>query len=715
MWPNRINRGAVLAVAQCVFMLAVPRHVSWSSEDPGPMTSPRLVTVVADAGRFGSVEHAAAAEDSVDWWDSRSEDDDACTESFAAIELARFLSVALGPVRVSLAGLGPLPPEGQVVVVGGHAAESAGISRKRPTGGSPDAFKISSSRREGRTVVVIDGTTRTGTLAGAYAVLEELGLRFFDLGDSNVVMAEPPGVLSSLLSREESPSFATRGFWAWEPRGSTDFFLWMARNRMNIWTAAEPRAALLEKLGIRLTAGGHGIESEFLNPDSITPGERRTRFAIHPEWYGFENGKRVPGISAESGLNFCTSNHAAVAELARGLIASLQTGAMRHADIVQLWPLDGGRWCQCESCRAIGSPQDRWLRVIAEVKRELKTVGRPVTIVSPAYLETANPPERAVDPDLGRTGSEVAFFPYFRCYAHPLSDPACEVNAPIEERLRGWSAGAKRPYQGELALGEYFNVSWTKSLPFVHPRVMATDLRDWSALGIHDFFTMHVPTRLWGTWTFEHAMLARLLWNPRANVDSLISDFCAREYGPASEDMRAFYGYLEHATANLLALQDAVGSVGFGERQTLLDPSLPIFRIGHLSDAPLPVADSSTSLAGIEASLRAARSALDSGRSRTRDPRIAARLYEVNARFHYGEDMLTFWIALIRAAEAVREGRLADLRAQVAVADTAAADLREVTDLVQVAASHANARDGFEASRTTRVYRWLKALAATAR
>lgn len=685
------------------------------------------VTIVADPGRFGTIEAAAAAENSIDWWTSGGgEDADRCTECFAATELARFLPAALGiaPDRVKLTPAKSAAISGHMIFVGAKAAIPHDVPTRLQAMPEPvrlgyetDLVAAYGESFLGASVIVIEGHTRTGTLAGAYALLETLGVRFYDLGDSNAVMPAKPAEWptsypNDVLSKISGPpAYDVRGFWAWEPRGSNDFFLWMARNRMNLWTAAEPRAAFLEKLGIRLTAGGHGLESEFLDP--------ARNFAKHPEWFGFENGKRQPGIFGESGLNFCTSNSAAVAEFARGIVASLASGTMRRADVVQLWPLDGGRWCTCDACRATGGPQDRWLAVAAAVKREIASaraggrLRRDVLVMSSAYLDTSAPPTRRADEALEQPGSTVTFFPYFRCYAHALGDPACyEINRPIAARFIGWVDGGERGYRGNVAIGEYYNVSWTKSLPVVFPHVMATDLADLSNLGVREFFTMHAPTSRWGTWTLQHAMLARLLWNPRANVDSLVADFCAREYAGVGDEMRAFYAALEAATANLVALQQTVGSIGTGERIRLLDGRVPVFQLRHISEAPhAKRADTGASLVEIEQSMRDARAALDAAHARARDPHVVARLGEVDARFRYGDAMLRFWIALIRGAVAWREKQGDALASQVARADSSAAELRGITDLVQVAASHANARNGYEASGATRVYEAMRTLA----
>jgi len=135
----------------------------------------------------------------------------------------------------------------------------------------------------------------------------------------------------------------------------------MARNRLNFWTIAEPNHALLRKLGIKLTAGGHLHFDRFLNPDEEYPfnhprfqGDERkpadtyransdeysgdvngdnklTYFEAHPEWYGLVNDRRET-FKGDFGANICTSNPDAVAELSRKLVNDLARGEWSHVN-----------------------------------------------------------------------------------------------------------------------------------------------------------------------------------------------------------------------------------------------------------------------------------------------------------------------------------------------------------------------------------------------
>ena len=650
-----------------------------------PKSAPRLLTIVADPGPFRTLEEAAHAEAKVQWGDANFTDDDACTAAFAALELRRWLPEVLAGVADPIALASTMPTGGDVLVL-----------RQAPVSGTTNSrFRIQLERAGARRVITLEGGDRQGLLYGAYALLEGLGLRFHALGDSGVTRPAARGPWPEALEREESSGFATRGFWAWEARGHPEFFLWMARNRLNLWTAADTAfVPLLEKLGMRLTGGGHMIQRDFLPADRF--------FTAHPEWYGLQEGRRSPRVEGDGGDNFCTANAAARRTLSEALVEGLIAGSLRQVDVLELWPFDQGRWCQCPACAAQGPPARRWWTVAGDVAgavaraRSDGRLARPVEISVPAYLETLIPGQSARDS--AGVSRSVTFFPYFRCYAHALHDKACtELNRRLALALDEWTAHR----EGAPALGvcEYYNVSNFKSLPVLFPHVMRADFAAYRRAGVSRIEYMHVPTAAWGSWTLQNVLFAALAWNPDADVDSLMTDFCRRAYPLRAERMQVFYNQLAQATANLLALQHAAGAfASSGPGGRLSEPALPVFPLRHLREsATADTLDRAPSLDEIDHAMAAARRTLDEAAAGVSgDERM--RIADVERRFAYGEATLTLYSALIRTAMAhrARDGDAA--RRSFGVAEEAARRLRRVDDLVKVASSHANAADGLEAS-----------------
>jgi len=684
------RRGARLSLAAAIVISATfacaPR--------PVPVTA---LTIVTSPAPFASIEAAAQAESRVDWWAQDTRDGDACTRCFAATELARWLPRAfdLPPGAVRLATV--VPDTGDVIVLG--YPSSNGVARLLHRDEVPGLLVRAVRRPHGR-AIVITGPRRADFLYGACSLLESLGIHFVGLGDAGTVTPSGARTWPSTLALGGAPAFPTRGFWAWEPRGSPEFFLWMARNRLDLWTAADTaHVPLMKKLGFQLTGGGHTIESEFLPPSRY--------FARHPEWYGLHAGKRSPAIHGESGDNFCTWNAAARRTLADNIVAALVDGSLAHVDELQLWMLDGGRWCECDSCRAQGGPSDRWIEVAQTVRAAVDAataagrLHRSVDVVIPAYLETLAPPTHLHDGVRGRI--EVTFFPYFRCYAHALADSSCtEINRRLVAAYRGWQAAGHPPD----AVCEYWNVGAFKTLPLVFPHEMATDLSWYADQHVSRLSYMHAPTRLWGCWTLDQRLFAQLAWDPRQNPDTLVARFC-RDYFPASaEAMREHYRALERASANILALDHCAGVFGTNAAGgRLAQPGARLFPLAHLQPFPMHLPhDQAPSLEEIEAAMVEARAALDRARSQAKDGVERARLAEEERRFAYGEAMFRFYIGLIRASMGVRMGDERAARAAFASADSAARVLRGITDLVQASASHANAGDGLEASGVVPTY-----------
>jgi len=698
----------------------------------GAGCAPRLpavvppLSIVVSCAPFGSAEEAAEAEERVRWQDADLRDDDACTESFAALELRHYLAGALAIPESSIAlrSAPALPPAGDVVVLGSRRSNpliAALAGRSSPPldamhGRSPDAFAIHARRQGARRVVAIEGASRTGTLYGAYELLDRLGVSFYGLGDTGTVYSTAPASIPGRLRLSSSPAFRTRGFWAWEPRGNREFFLWMARNRMNLWTAAEKDPAFLKKLGIRLTGGGHALQPDLLNPAAKDPHDprKRTYFQSHPEWFGLHEGRRSDRMTAESGDDFCTSNADAVHELATNLVASLREGPLRWADVVNVWPLDGGRWCECPNCQAIGGPSDRLLDLVARLEAELAQarhdgrLSRDVELSGAAYLETSPPPTRPLPAGFDSTRCAMTYFPYFRCYAHALADPACaELNRARAACYSGWSRAL-----GRIGVCEYYNVSFFKSLPLVFPHVIAEDLRAYARAGTRDFTYMHAPTRLWGTWTLDHAVLARLLWDPFANVDTILARFRRRYYPTTFPQVAAFDAALERASANILPIELGTGAVGTSGTPAgrLTMPGAALFPMRHLPfDRRHGPPDDAPTWVEVTGAMGEARQSLDRALAGCRDPLERARLEDDARRFAYGEATFALYDHLLRTIERDRAADRGGALRELALADSAARRLEMMRDVVQVAASHANARDGLEASHVGPALAWWHA------
>ena len=718
----------------------------------GGLVAAAPVTIVVNRGPFASVEEAAQGEEKVDWWDGDLADDRACTECFAALELARFLPscTRLVPGDIRFQSPAAFPDAGDVILVGSRPSNPL-IARRVPA--SPglsceQSFRLQAAEEGARVCTVIEGRDRVGTLYGVYAYLEQLGMRFFGLGEQGTVRPAKPSELPRQLDVTQNPSFLSRGFLGLGDRGNRDLFFWMARNRMNYCDETGNEAHFRKKLGMIMVRGGHRVQRTFLDSggeypynhprfrgdegkptDPYPPGNeyagdadgdgKLTYFEAHPEWYGLRNGKRSGKLDG-AGDNYCTSNKDATRELARNLVHSLVDGAWRHVDMVNFWMLDNGKWCQCAECARQGNYTDRLFEVCYAVQKEIQAAQRErrlhrrVLLASLAYHETLVPPSRPLPADFDYETFSVTFFPIERCYVHPLADPRCtEINDFLRNHYEGWATRRDRHYRGSLFIGEYYNVSSFKMLPVLFPSIMAADIPWYYRTGTRHLNYMHTPTHRWGTWTLNQYLLARLLWDAGADADELRKDYFRRYYPTTAEHAAAFYRHLERATANFKAFKHYAGESRYSLRRQLISPSREIFPLRHLRyEAYHPETDDGPDVVEIVEAMRLARKELDAALLACADETEGARLLEDDRRFQYGEAMVCFYYHLVRTALLHRSHQAALARREFQRLEEYAGKLRAVTDLVAPlegrASGDANAADGFEATQAENVYRFFQ-------
>jgi uncharacterized protein DUF4838 len=509
----------------------------------------------------------------------------------------------------------------------------------------------------------------------------------------------------------------------------------MARNRLNLWTVTQRPHGLLQKLGIRMVAGGHLLQKALLDPHAPYPYHHRgfaaargatadpypvsplfrgdvnhdgrlSYFEAHPEWYAEIAGRRRDSLGTDTGFNFCSSNADAVRELTRNLVAQLATGAWRDTDVLAFWMLDNAPWCDCAVCRPLGPPTDRLMRLLGQVAGALRQaqvqhrLAHVPQLSSLAFQETATPPARAVPPTLAR-GLTMTYFPIRRCYAHALGDPACtEINAHERQAFLAWTDDPQRRFGGAIEIGEYYNLAEFHSLPLVFAHVIAADIPWYYAHGVRSLHYMHVVTRNGGPWALDHALLARLLWNPAQSPAAIVSDYLARRFPVTSGTMRRVYGDFETALANVQILMHEVtlGRAVFRMRRQLALGGSP-FALAHFHRETFhPPQNDAPDLDEMLAAVRDARQALAEARRRCPPGAERTRLDEDAARFAYGDAMVEFFGHYLPLVEADHRGDRAAAAREWPPLAAAAARLHGMTAVTHGSSSHADCANGLVAT-----------------
>ena len=693
-------------------------------------------TIVVNSGRFPTPEAAAFGENSVEWTDGETADDTACTECFAAVELQRYLRQMTGREQDFPLSDDDHEVRGGIILVGGTASNAAsrrlasqlGVDAASLSALGPEGYRIKSAEVGGCSVLLVAGGGRVGTLYAAYDLLYRLGCRWFGPGSLHEEVPRVERLASFDVT--ERPSLHARGFLAWEARGNADFLLWMARNRMNYWCVEQNEHALMRKLGIAMVCGLHDAQALFLNPSSAYPynhpefaGDQQrpkdpypvspqfqgdadrdgklSYFEAHPEWFALAGGRRIPGIQGSFGTNYCTSNPDATREFLGNYVQALIDGPYRDADWVRFWTLDAGKWCACEACKSLGTPTDRYLLLVHQMNEQIKAaraagkIHRPIRVAFLAYADVLDPPSRPLPAGFDYENCAATFYPIVRCYLHRFDDDNCPANRRYRQQLEGWATRPSRHYRGQIAIGEYYNVSGYKCLPICFMHTMAADIPFYHRAGARCFDYMHVTTGHWGNKCLTNYQMARQLWDVGTDCEVLWRDYFQRRYGSARATMRAFYESLENMLANVSELK-------YGLARRLNRGEKELFPTPHLRWRREPgVACDGMTLEEILEHSAACRRLIDEALRMELPARIKDRIAEDERMFTYGERTVAYYAACVESFAAARSSQFDKARAAHAEAQRLANLLRADTISTSLSSSHASAPDAFTASNAT--------------
>lgn len=457
---------------------------------------------------------------------------DRCTICFAAVELETYFGKLGFAVSVS-----ENPTDGFNIVL--RLSEPCDGN-----GASGEEFSF----RHVCNGLVIEGTGRVGVLYGAYELLKTQGICW--LNPQEEVLPAKTGELILPEERHYSASFPMgRGFTQEGAlKESKAYWLWMARNRLNLSSYHARTEKYQKKLGMLFQQGGHIFEN-LMDPNHLLP-SGKTIWEEHPEWYGLpESGVRTKEAAIYN--QFCLTNESLLEYLSENILRKLQK-EWYHADIVHVSGFDTwGRNCGCEVCRSFGNGADLNLHFLSLLRSYLDRavadgrLDRDVALCFSAYEGTANlkPPTREIPENVRNSKDYILYCPIVRCYEHRIDDASCDYNRYYYKHLRGWK-------DVSMGINEYYNVSKFEDLPLLFTNTMANDLRCYQHLGVKCIQYMHHPIILWGVRNLTQLMYAELCWNVDMDEEQFLDRYFKARYGIHGDRMRKAYALIEEAGKN---------------------------------------------------------------------------------------------------------------------------------------------------------------------
>lgn len=347
----------------------------------------------------------------------------------------------------------------------------------------------------------IVGATDAAVERAVWDFLDRLGYRLFFPTDTWEVVPSRPE-LAIALDAAEKPDYLNRS----APRGpgSTDPYSrdlwkrWRHRNRVD---------------SAFTLSTGHSY-------GGIVKANSK-EFKAHPEYLALIGGERK---DVGGDAKFCIANPGL-----RRLVVEHAVRAFREKpemDSLSLDPSDGGHWCECPECAAMGSVSDRVVRLAGEAAEAVNRLGLGAKYIGIyAYSQHSPPPAVRVHPNV----------------IVSVATSFIKGGYTVEQLVTGWRARG-----ATLGMREYHDVfTWSHDLP----RDARGGNLEYLARTIPEFhqqgarFMNSEASDSWGANGLGYWMTPRLLWNVKeaGRVDALVEDFVTKAFGAAAAPMRRFY------------------------------------------------------------------------------------------------------------------------------------------------------------------------------
>ena len=409
-------------------------------------------------------------------------------------------------------------PRQPMICLGENAASrQAGLSAQdvplegfRILTNGPNLYILGPDTEDGQ--LTPNGGTSTGTRNGTYAFIEKfLGVRWLAPGEHGDYIPKAASVAIPETDIADAPFFLNRRLPYTQER-RRDVKRWWARQRLG-WSMSVTHS--------------HNWRASI--PAS--------HFDEHPDWFPERGGVRVPPTGR---YKLCTTNPGLVRAYADAAIAHFD----RHpqAACYSLSPSDSAGYCECEKCSALYETDPNGaLSVTPAILTFYNDVAKLVAQKYPdkilagyVYSAYVFPPKKPIPlaPNV-----LLSWAPSFD-YGYTLFRP--ELQRQWEDLLGQWTRTTENIFYYDLPVhilteSGALNPPGLKILKFIYPRLEAANFKGVYVYG--------VPA--WGRAAGLNYLLAKLAWDPGADVEALFDEFCEKAYGKAGPDINRMFRLLD--------------------------------------------------------------------------------------------------------------------------------------------------------------------------
>lgn len=374
----------------------------------------------------------------------------------------------------------------------------------------------------------VAGGTR-GILYGVYEALERFwGVRWY-ASDFTVDPKRRDVRLPVGLDVTERPAFRTRIPYYYDVRENREF---AARLRVN--------SSLVKGLADDSRLGGtsgrlcKGLEMH--SSASMVPAAKYAK--AHPEYFSMRNGKRLVVGDPQYDLQLCLTNPDVFAIFVTNVCAALEKDPT--AEEYSVGQNDNVNYCECPDCAAVnaeeGSMAGTLLRFANRVAAAVETRFPGRKAVTCGYQWTRKPPKKT------RPAPNVLIsFSSIECdQSHSLASGKYPENIAVRQDLEGWRAQGAR-----FSNWTYHTQFSAFQMPFANLGAVREDLVYYRDHGVEEmlsegcYCSSGCDLEALRTW-----LIAKWLWNPDLDEETLVDDFCRGYYGSAAPHVKAYYRLL---------------------------------------------------------------------------------------------------------------------------------------------------------------------------